>query len=218
MDVQETIIFNGVTYRLMGQGRYYLSQSKDHRKRKNPKGLHVAIWEFYNGRKVPKGYCIHHKDGNCHNNDISNLECVPIRQHLSEHAKKNFERPEFREKNRLVLEQAQELAKKWHASPEGREWHTKHARAIDYTPRYKQVCEQCGKEFLSYQRIRKFCSDSCSEKHRTRRPTYTGICQQCGKEFHYGKAKPSRPDRLFCCRSCATTYKNLHRTRLQSHD
>ena len=86
MEIQKIITFNGIEYRLMGQGKYYLSQSKSNEGRKYAKGLHVAIWEYYNGKEVPKGYCIHHKDGNTLNNDISNLECIEIREHLSRHA------------------------------------------------------------------------------------------------------------------------------------
>lgn len=60
----EEVVFNGVAYKLMGAKRYYLSQSRTDAGRKGAKGLHVAIWEFYNHKKVPSGYCIHHKDGN----------------------------------------------------------------------------------------------------------------------------------------------------------
>lgn len=49
----EEVIFNGVTYKLMGAKRYYLSQSKTNDGRKGAKGLHVAIWESYNHKNVP---------------------------------------------------------------------------------------------------------------------------------------------------------------------
>ncbi|ENZ9528961.1 HNH endonuclease signature motif containing protein [Clostridioides difficile] len=75
----------------MGQKKYYLSQSSKNEKRKHAKGLHVAIWEFNNKREVPEGYHIHHKDFNPLNNNIDNLECIPYKQHLSLHAKKNLE-------------------------------------------------------------------------------------------------------------------------------
>ena len=45
------------------------------------KRLHVAIWEHENGREVPSGYVIHHKDWNKTNNSVDNLVCITIREH-----------------------------------------------------------------------------------------------------------------------------------------
>ena len=70
MDIKETIIFNGVEYRLLSGGRYYLSQSTTNDGRRHAKSLHVAIWEYYNKKPCPKGYEIHHIDGNCSNTII----------------------------------------------------------------------------------------------------------------------------------------------------
>lgn len=121
----QEVIFNGVTYKLMGAKRYYLSQSKTNAGRKGAKGLHVAIWEFYNHRKVPAGHCIHHKDGNPFNNDIGNLECIPSYTHLSEHGKSNWENEEYRMRGKKQLDEAREKATAWHKSPEGLKWHQK---------------------------------------------------------------------------------------------
>src|SRR3990167_129843 len=76
MEIQKIIEFNRIKYRLMGKGRYYLSQSTTNQGRKNPKGLHVSVWEFHNKKEVPKGFHVHHKDSNTFNNDISKLECL----------------------------------------------------------------------------------------------------------------------------------------------
>lgn len=43
------------------------------------------IWEKYNNKKIPKGYDIHHIDGNRNNNDIKNLVCVSLQEHLGIH-------------------------------------------------------------------------------------------------------------------------------------
>lgn len=117
------VIFNGITYKLLSQGRYYLSQSNTNAGRRNAKSLHVAIWEFYNNRKVPKGYCIHHKDENVFNNDISNLECKRKKEHLSEHGKKNWENKEYRERGIQQLNKIRGKASDWHKSSEGLIWH-----------------------------------------------------------------------------------------------
>lgn len=44
--------------------------------------LHRVIWEDHNG-PIPYDCIIHHIDGNSLNNDLSNLACVPLRDHLS---------------------------------------------------------------------------------------------------------------------------------------
>ena len=38
---------------------------------------HIAVWEEANGRQLPNGYCIHHKNGNKSDNRIENLEAMP---------------------------------------------------------------------------------------------------------------------------------------------
>lgn len=43
------------------------------------------IWENYNKTIIPEGYEIHHIDGNRNNNDITNLKCVSIEEHLKIH-------------------------------------------------------------------------------------------------------------------------------------
>lgn len=168
MEIQEIIIFNGVKYKLMGTKKYYLSQSNTNKGRKNPKGLHVAIWEFYNKKEVPKGYHIHHKDGNPFNNDISNLECISAKQHLSQEGKKNWKNPEYRKKAIKQLKEASEKAKEWHKSKEGREWHKEHAKtSILSAPKHKHICEQCGKEYFSTRKTKtRFCCEKCGSKYR----------------------------------------------------
>lgn len=46
---------------------------------------HRYIWEKANG-PIPDGYEVHHKDEDKTNNDISNLECIPISKHRSLHS------------------------------------------------------------------------------------------------------------------------------------
>lgn len=43
-------------------------------------GIHRKIWEEKNG-KIPKGYHIHHLNGNPYNNEISNLVCLSPEEH-----------------------------------------------------------------------------------------------------------------------------------------
>lgn len=48
---------------------------------------HRLIWEQHFG-EIPKGYEIHHIDGNTHNNNIENLQLISSVEHRSLHAKR----------------------------------------------------------------------------------------------------------------------------------
>ena len=64
--------------RLNKNGYYMLSSARR---------LHVVIWENHYGKSVPKGYVIHHIDGNKTNNSINNLQCVKRELHVKYHNK-----------------------------------------------------------------------------------------------------------------------------------
>ena len=53
-----------------------------------PKDVHRHLMEEKLGRKLNKSEVVHHKDGNCLNNDINNLELLTRSEHarLHEHA------------------------------------------------------------------------------------------------------------------------------------
>jgi hypothetical protein len=104
--------------------------------------LHRAIWEFHHG-PIPKDHHIHHRDHDPSNNDISNLECVPASEHHRDHIANASE--ETKAKRRASIAIAQLSAPKWHASPEGREWHSQHAKNIAAKRPFLDVqCEVCG--------------------------------------------------------------------------
>lgn len=207
MELQKVINFNGIEYRLMGSGKYYLSQSKTNQGRKNPKGLHVAVWELYNKKTVPKGFQIHHKDNDTFNNDISNLECVSIR----EHAKKHFKNDEKFKKFHAA---GVEAAKKWHASEEGRKWHSEHGKEVFKNKKEcVKVCKKCGKEFITKQSFAVFCSEKCGEQWRgkNKRVHFKKKCVICGEEFEGTKSKPSSKEPLTCSKSCANKLNHKNR-------
>lgn len=213
MGIPKTVIFNGEEYTLMGSGKYYLHKSNTNAGRKHPKGLHVAIWEHFSGKTVPKGYCIHHKDGNTFNNNYDNLECVKISEHLSYHAKKNFENPKYVESNKELLNKMRDKATQWHKSEKGRQWHSEHAKKIVWKCDKECVCKNCGKTFMSYHKDAKFCSDKCGEQYRAHQKRFTAVCKECGKTFSYGGKASTK--RKFCSHSCATRYNNKHRAGVQ---
>jgi hypothetical protein len=63
------------------KGYYRITTKKEGNQGKR---LHKLIYEKYNG-PVPKGYHIHHKDGNSLNNNLNNLQCLTENEHHSLH-------------------------------------------------------------------------------------------------------------------------------------
>ena len=161
----KSVFFNGIEYRLMGAGRYYLSQSKTNAGRRNAKGLHVAIWEYHSGQTVPAGYVIHHKDGNCSNNDFDNLECLPRGEHLSRHLQERYKHG-VPEEIKAHLNQVRIKASAWHRSPEGRKWHSETAKKRFSDRHELRVCPMCGGKFEVRKSSRqKHCSRKCGNRH-----------------------------------------------------
>lgn len=204
MEIQETIEFNGVLYRLMGTRKYYLSQSRSNRGRKNPKGLHVAIWEFHHKAQVPSGWHVHHKDGNTFNNDISNLECIPSKQHYKIPKQIDIEAV------KRNLARIRPLTRRWHRSPEGRLWHSQNSRKQWANPsKFNCVCIQCGDAFQSVHSGAKFCSDACvmAAGRESGRWNIDKQCFICGKTFTSNKYEKQ----LTCSRSCGTKLQHQRR-------
>ena len=53
-----------------------------------PNRVHRLVYEYFIGN-IPKGYHIHHIDGNKQNNCIDNLECISPSDHNKKHHKDN---------------------------------------------------------------------------------------------------------------------------------
>jgi len=111
------IIFNSKAYSIYASNKKYY--------RRGRKYLHHAVWEFYNDMPVPKGYHIHHLDGNKYNNCITNLECIEGVEHITRHQRAIFangKKPNWFQKWQGAGSKA---AVKWHQSEEGRAKHSK---------------------------------------------------------------------------------------------
>jgi len=61
-----------------------------YKRKKNGKRMswlkHLKVWTEANG-EIPKGYIIHHIDGDKKNNNISNLKCINRSEHTLIHSK-----------------------------------------------------------------------------------------------------------------------------------
>lgn len=59
----------------------HIPKLADYKFKKGWRKYHHYMWEYFNGRAVPKGYHIHHKDGNKLNNLITNLKLLTPSEH-----------------------------------------------------------------------------------------------------------------------------------------
>lgn len=198
---EKTQYFNGYKFTRGVEGTYY-------RCAKLKKRMHVYVWEYYNG-EIPKGYEIHHIDGDKSNNDISNLQLVTSEEHHKIHNELlTEEQREWRRNN--INENARPKAIEWHKSDKGSKWHSEHIKQQHQNEVFKRelICTNCGKVYTG--EINKnggntFCSNNCKSAYRRKSDVdkITKICCICNSEFKTNKYKPA----MTCSRSCANKYK-----------
>lgn len=202
--------FNGRLYYLRESQGYYYAPRKD---RKGCDTLHRMVYIHYNG-EIPQGYHIHHKDGDKSNNDISNLECLSAKKHLTDHGN-NWSEERLEKARKRMQEVVRPKAYEWHSSAEGREWHKQHYEHMKdkFYEEVESVCIICGKTFTAH---RKGGSKCCSMKCRAKERRMSGIdnetrvCETCGKEFvtnKYYKVK-------YCSRACSAKARENKETRV----
>ena len=142
--------FNGFSYYLCGA--YYQRKGKR---------LHRTVWEYHNG-EIPKGYHVHHIDGDRANNQISNLALLKGHDHLSGH----MSSPERKEQSRECIKEAVKAAAQWHGSEQGNKWHSEHMHEYwRKAPLRTYICDNCKKEYQS-KAVRyignHFCCNNCN--------------------------------------------------------
>lgn len=121
--------------RFMGQN-YYLCGKYFQRKGVR---LHREVWRSAHG-DIPDGYEVHHIDADRANNQIENLTLMDGGDHNSLHSKAaNHEK---------AIRIAQEAAKAWHATDDGRAFHSALAKK-NWSAREVNtyVCSWCGRQF-----------------------------------------------------------------------
>jgi len=187
--------FNGIRFTI-GPERKYFSNSAV-----KPKSMHCYVWSYYNG-EIPKGYDIHHIDGNRYNNDISNLQCIEKHEHRRLHGRNLTDEQRQKRRDNFYIK-AKPKAVEWHKSEAGKRWHKEQVRyRKDNRREIDNVCQQCGKEFITIaNKGRKFCSAACAQKYRRQNGLndIKAVCCVCGKEFTTDKYRPKKT----CSKSCA---------------
>ena len=168
--------------------------------------LHRDIWEHHNG-PIPSGHHVHHKDGDCGNNEIDNLECISAKEHVREHWTE-----ERSDAQRSHLESIRPLAKEWHASRKGLEWHKEHGHNVwEKREERESTCQQCDIKF-THKTISNKCKSawrrdqglddvdrtclSCESVFRVNKYSKQGTCSRpCANRVRWGRTKGVRPKR-----------------------
>lgn len=193
------IEYDGIKFYRDGKG-YWLSSHLDGK----PKRLHVYVWEKFNG-EIPKGYHVHHIDGDTDNNEIENLALLSQEEHLKLHGSYQKNKAIAR-KN--IRDYAQPAAVEWHKSDTGREWHKIHylKNPQNLHGVVEVTCAYCGKTVTKGRGGggNKYCSNACKSAYRRMigADNVSSVCEWCGKEFLKCKYQPTR----FCSVTCASRY------------
>lgn len=200
------VIFKGHVYR-----RYPDSPRRSHRvyyqyhPTAGVRYLHRDIWlAAHPGEEIPEGWHVHHKDEDPFNNDPSNLVLLSPAVHSEVHPGDQS----WEEENLLDhLDRIRSLASEWHASEEGRAWHSAHGKATweDRQPLGIRSCEICGTEFQAWKDDARYCSRRCINRATERRLRKTATCTVCGSEFTQDRKGRSQS----CSRKCGAQLRKL---------
>lgn len=201
----ERITFNGIIFRRypdserLEDQRYYKPSAKF--RKAGVEALHREIWKAHHGT-IPVGHCIHHIDRDTGNNDISNLQCMPLGEHHKEHPSPGCPHG---------MAKAQVAAVVWHKSKAGRAWHSGHAKQSIKKRTWVIDCKHCGKRVEFRGRIQrpKFCSNNCKSAWRRGAglDDIAKVCVACGETFvanRYARAK-------CCSRECGARASAIRR-------
>lgn len=167
------------------------------------KSLHIFKYSQEVG-SIPKGYSVHHSDADFNNNEISNYEIIPRGKHTKYHY--DISSQEHKDlQTKKLLELAIPASKVWHASEEGRKWHSEQNKKNLHGEIQNGICAECHKEFKTdLRKIPKYCNVKCKNRAVTRkfrndkRYFEDRICQRCGKVFSVNKWGKNK----FCSREC----------------
>ena len=182
--------FDGVIYREDKRNHHYHEE----------KSLHRAVWEYFEG-EIPKGYVIHHIDGNPANNNITNLQILTVAEHRKIHSKDRIKRI------------CSHCEKEFIGAPNSKfcswecQYRNKHPLPTKKT--IELTCPVCGKSFTSYpHNNQKYCSQECYHKAIVDKfPPKK--CAWCGEEF---RPDPNVYNDAECCSlSCAGLLREKRR-------
>lgn len=148
---------------------------------------------------IPEGWHIHHIDGNCYNNNISNLMAIEPKAHSKLH-------PASEETKKKWQQAGIKKATVWHSSDEGVNWHKDHYEnniKPMWETRVERPCTFCQKSHKSKRKnpeLNSFCSNNCKSAWRRKNKPDKKIfnCAKCGQEFESLKYLPN----TYCSKEC----------------
>lgn len=214
--IQQNIFYNGRTYSKHKKQPYYYIGSKGNI---YSRCMHRQIY-FDNYGEIPKGFDVHHKDGNPYNNSPENFELktrsAHQRDHINEKLKAN---PGYLEKFQKA---GIKIAPQWHKSSEGLKWHSENAKKNGFGSQHafnkfkdkEYHCQFCKNIYDKKTPRSKFCSNKCKSAYRRsiKKDMEQRICEYCLNGFtapKYSKIKT-------CSRVCAKTLYWVQKNNSQS--
>ena len=203
---KETVTFNSVKYTRLPDSPDRAKRVYFHASRGSKHGtLHRAVWVDAHG-DIPKGFHIHHVDENPLNNSIENLQCLSPKDHSRVHPGAAASLRQTDEWKRH-LDTIRPLAKKWHASAEGVEWHRQNSKKYwegAVPPVVK--CVVCGKKSQRFMQA-KYCSRKCARIVADSEDRYikTAECPICGQD--YKTSKYTNKAAATCSRKCGAVLR-----------
>ena len=189
MDSPKYIVYDGLRFCRDEKTGYYLNSTI--RKR-----LHRYVWEKEVG-PIPKGFHVHHINGNKSDNRIENLSIMTATGHERLHNQEQDRKEKARERMKRIVMPA---AIEWHKSEDGRKRHSEFHKGTKQ-PRAETKCDVCGRMFQGIKNQR-FCSNACKAKYRRDNglDDVQRICTVCEKTFMTSRFKPGK----YCSRKCAS--------------
>lgn len=145
---------------------------------------HRVVWETVHGKKIPKGYCIHHKDGNGRNNDPSNLELLTVGQHNALHKRLQREGIELIDPNDPIISAARiaerkskarnrEQRLKWHRAYNAEHRDEINAKNKAYKEANAELVKERNRKYReTHREERKACNERYDAEHREERSAY----------------------------------------------
>jgi ribosomal protein S27AE len=191
----EPLAISGTIQEYRGE-RYYLCGAYFQRRGVR---LHRRVWRDANG-DIPRGYHVHHIDGNRADNRLGNLLLFPGAQHISLH----MSEPQNVQRSRQNIKKAIAAAPAWHRSEAGLAWHSEQGKRNGESRKTKQyVCERCGRSF-SNKYPAKFCGNACRSAARRASgvDNESRVCAKCGESF--------TANRYSAKRFCGTCGRSSH--------
>lgn len=154
-------MFDGKLYVLDSEGRYLTYSGKR---------LHREVWKKHFG-EIPKGYVIHHIDGDRLNNRIENLQCLSASEHTRIHMQDSERKEKMLRSNKERWQELDAARREWAKTPEGKRWYQEHWKeSIGKMKPIEKKCAACGKTFLDKSGGHgRYCSQNCKMKARRRR-------------------------------------------------